>query len=88
VTHTADDVIDELLDVAVTALGSVEHLTGNAGASLGLLVFKVNQVKERLGGGGQAAGKSEPHRVSLRVESGSRERLDPLAATTSSEVGP
>lgn len=30
-THTADDVLKELLDVAVTALGAWEHLTGNTG---------------------------------------------------------
>ncbi|WP_111026743.1 MazG-like family protein [Curtobacterium sp. MCBD17_040] len=33
VTHTFDDVKGELLDVAVTALGALEHLDGNRGGS-------------------------------------------------------
>jgi hypothetical protein len=37
VTHTRDDLIGELLDVAVAALGAVEHLTGNDGVSAHLL---------------------------------------------------
>ncbi|HWR85627.1 MAG TPA: MazG-like family protein, partial [Rhodoglobus sp.] len=37
VTHGADQVIDELLDVAITALGAVEHLTGHRGDAFALL---------------------------------------------------
>src|SRR3954463_7348051 len=33
VTNTIDSVIKENLDVVVTALGNVEHLTGNTGKS-------------------------------------------------------
>lgn len=36
-THTRQDVIKELLDVAVTALAAVEHMTGNHGVSPSLL---------------------------------------------------
>lgn len=36
-THDRDDLIAELLDVAVTALGAVEHLTGNTGVAVGYL---------------------------------------------------
>lgn len=43
-THDLDDVIDELLDVATTALGAVEHLTGNAQQSIDLFEDKVRRV--------------------------------------------
>jgi NTP pyrophosphatase (non-canonical NTP hydrolase) len=46
---SVDDVQKELLDVAVAALGAVEHLTGNAGASLPLLVRHIAYVYERAG---------------------------------------
>lgn len=48
-THSADDVVEELLDVAVTALGAVEHLRGNAGDALGLLDEKIMRVAKRAG---------------------------------------
>lgn len=48
-THTYDDVVGELLDVAVTALTAVEHLTGNDGQSLDLLHDKVATVSGRAG---------------------------------------
>lgn len=51
VTHTMDDVVEELLDVAVTALGAVEHLTGNKSESMALLERKVAKVCARLFGG-------------------------------------
>lgn len=51
VTHSIDDVIEELLDVAVTALGAVEHLTGNESTSIDLLQRKVAKVCIRLFGG-------------------------------------
>ena len=47
VTHTMDDVIGELLDVAVAALAAVEHLTGNMGRSLPALCLKVDAVHTR-----------------------------------------
>jgi hypothetical protein len=49
VTHTHSDVVEELLDVAVTALGAVEHLTGHHGASLSLLDEKIERVAKRAG---------------------------------------
>lgn len=47
VTHTIDDVVEELLDVAVTALGAIEHLRGNDGDALDLLAGKIARVAER-----------------------------------------
>jgi NTP pyrophosphatase (non-canonical NTP hydrolase) len=49
VTHTRDELINELLDVALAALGAVEHLTGNEGASTHLLDRRVSQVTDRAG---------------------------------------
>jgi NTP pyrophosphatase (non-canonical NTP hydrolase) len=54
-THTPSDVIEELLDVAVTALGAVEHMVGNDGKSMALLEDKIRRVvaranRSRLGG--------------------------------------
>lgn len=49
VTHDIYDVIEELLDVAVTALGAVEHLTGNNAESTGRLDDKVYRVAVRAG---------------------------------------
>jgi hypothetical protein len=48
-THSTSDVIEELLDVAVTALGAVEHLTENKGCSMALLDDKVRRVVWRAG---------------------------------------
>lgn len=42
------EVVEELLDVAVTALAAVEHMTGNEGRSLDLLEGKINKVAARL----------------------------------------
>jgi len=47
VTHTAEDVVAELLDVAITALGAVEHMTGNVGLALPELCAKVAAVHTR-----------------------------------------
>lgn len=47
-THTIDDVVSELLDVAFCALGSVEHLTGNEGHSIELLAAHARQRAERM----------------------------------------
>lgn len=48
-THTINDVIEELLDTAVAALGAVEHITGNQGQSVLLLSDKIKRVRERAG---------------------------------------
>ncbi|MDB5716332.1 MAG: hypothetical protein JWO15_3729 [Sphingomonadales bacterium] len=49
VTHTREQVVGEQLDVALCALGSVEHLTGNKGRSVALLVEKMDYVNKRAG---------------------------------------
>lgn len=49
VTHTLDDVTDELLDVALTALAAVEHLRGHRGDSLELFERKLRSVASRAG---------------------------------------
>lgn len=47
VTHTRDDVVRELLDVALAALGAVEHIGGNLGTALGLLDSHIRSVADR-----------------------------------------
>lgn len=54
-THTIDDVVKELLDVAVTALAAVEHLIDDQGASVDLLAAHVQWLCERAGIGGSDA---------------------------------
>jgi NTP pyrophosphatase (non-canonical NTP hydrolase) len=49
VTNHLAEVAAELLDVALTALAAVEHLTGNVGGSLALLDEKVAVVAARAG---------------------------------------
>lgn len=49
VTHTQIEVIMELLDVALCALGVVEYMTDNQGEALGLLDEKIAFVAERAG---------------------------------------
>jgi hypothetical protein len=49
VTHTADDVVKELLDCAVTALGAAEHLVGNDGSCLDRLGAHVDRLVNRAG---------------------------------------
>lgn len=49
VTHSLEDVVDELLDVALTALAAVEHLRGHDGAALSLLEDKLARVARRAG---------------------------------------
>lgn len=51
VTHSRGDVVEELLDVAVTALGAVEHLRGHRGDALELLDIKILRVAARAGVG-------------------------------------
>ena len=48
-THTFSDVAEELLDVAVTALGALEHLTEHEGLSLEHLDDKILRVARRAG---------------------------------------
>lgn len=48
VTHTLYDVKDELLDVALTALAAVEHLSANKGCSMYLFSEHVFHVYNRL----------------------------------------
>lgn len=47
VTHSMDDVREELLDVAVTALGAYEHLDNHEGHSLDRLDEKILSVATR-----------------------------------------
>lgn len=49
VTHTREQAIGELLDVAVSALGAVEHMKGNDGSALRLLDDKIMFVAKRMG---------------------------------------
>ena len=49
VTHSGQDVQEELLDVAVTALAALEHLRGHDEQSLALLARKVAGTLERAG---------------------------------------
>src|SRR3954462_5759228 len=44
VTHTPEQLIDELLDVGIPALGAVDHLTGQRGAAFLLLEEKLARV--------------------------------------------
>lgn len=48
-THMRHQVIDELLDVAVTALGAVEHLSGHQGLAFAALADRINAVARRAG---------------------------------------
>lgn len=48
VTHTINDVRDELLDVAVTALAAVEHIDGNTGSSVPAFLVHVERRHDRL----------------------------------------
>lgn len=49
VIGTMDDVLAELLDVAVTALGAYEHLDGHRGRALAALDTKIVAVAMRAG---------------------------------------
>lgn len=49
ITHDTTHVIDELLDVAVTALGAIEHLTDHHGEALPRLEAKLLHVARRAG---------------------------------------
>lgn len=49
VTHDREDVMGELLDVAVTALGAWEHMDGNRGRSVLHLATKLDGLLVRVG---------------------------------------
>lgn len=49
VTHSYKDLGDELLDIAVTALGAYEHIQGNTGIALAHLAVKIHAVARRAG---------------------------------------
>ena len=49
ITHNRHALIEELLDVAVTALGAVEHVTDNRGEALDRLNDKILRVAKRAG---------------------------------------
>jgi len=49
VTNGWDKVLDELLDVAVTALGAYEHLDGHRGRAIPALLEKIEAVAIRAG---------------------------------------
>ena len=51
VTHTQADVKRELFDVALAALGAVEHLNGNKGCTLELFLQHIDRVCARALGG-------------------------------------
>lgn len=49
VTNTMEAVLEELLDVAITALGAYEHIDGHQGRALSELDFKIGRVVRRVG---------------------------------------
>lgn len=49
ITCTLEAVLEELLDVAVTALGAYEHIDGHQGRALDELAAKIYRVAERAG---------------------------------------
>lgn len=49
VTNTLEKVLEELLDVAITALGAYEHIDGHQGRALDELASKIYRVAERAG---------------------------------------
>lgn len=52
-THTRADVMGELLDVAITALGAWEHMDGNRGRSIEALTVKLDALLNRAGLGAE-----------------------------------
>lgn len=59
ITHDRDDVLSELLDVAVTALGAYEHLSGCHGQALPDLLTKIEAVVTRAGIATASAGAED-----------------------------
>ena len=60
VTHTMDDVIAELLDVALTALCAVEHFNDSDGRSMALFAAHVRSRCDRVGLAAAAVEGREP----------------------------
>ena len=59
-THDPVQVLDELLDVAITALGAYEHLSAHSGRSLIELKSKIAAVAARAGVSGEPPRHDEP----------------------------
>jgi hypothetical protein len=53
VTHSREDLMGELLDVAITALGAWEHMDGNRGRSGHALAVKLDSILNRAGLGAE-----------------------------------
>jgi NTP pyrophosphatase (non-canonical NTP hydrolase) len=53
VTHTESQLMDELLDVAITALGAWEHMDGNQGRSVHALSVALDRILNRAGLGAE-----------------------------------
>lgn len=49
VTHTMNDLLSELADVAVTALAAMQHFTQDEAVTRGHLAVKVDQIIKRAG---------------------------------------
>ncbi|WP_166973334.1 YciI family protein [Brevibacterium atlanticum] len=49
VTHSQTDVENELLDVAIAALGAYEHMTNHAGSAMCSLARKLDKITKRAG---------------------------------------
>jgi hypothetical protein len=49
ITCSLEAVLEELLDVAITALGAYEHIDGHQGRALDELSYKIYRVVERAG---------------------------------------
>jgi hypothetical protein len=47
ITHDLSDVRKELLDVAITALGAIEHIDGHAGMAIPALFLAIENVRIR-----------------------------------------
>lgn len=48
VTHTREDVVKELIDVAIAALGAAEHMRGNDGGAVAVLAERARFVADRI----------------------------------------
>lgn len=59
VTHTRDDLLNELADVAITALCAMQHFTQNATVTRGMLAAKVAGIMAR-SDIREGSGKPEP----------------------------
>lgn len=75
VTANLEDVIEEALDVAITALGAVEHATGNRGGAFPLLFRKIQDVDAR------RLGTPGPIASDVKIDKFLERDLAPLLAT-------